>query len=524
MTPIAYMTDNVYAIIAPELADGIPKMPYICDHPNWWVVVSLDGFGSHINVHEAQEAFYKRKILILKEEGDTSHLNQAYDQSVAKNDKAGMRANLDMLRPHIGTQLDQWYLITIAIDALKRVKATAWIESFTKVNLHPRSRMPFHLWLKKIDGKLGHREFFANRTSLFDAMPAVWKNLSVEDRHAVVGLIDGFYTSSKFENVPIWTKSNVLELAKYAPLGDIGKLRSSYLASKIDPSVFVYDDKNMLTSDEATTLKNADSSEREELLTSGQTNQDTRQQPTIDNVCSWKPQAILEKYTVSRHNVRSQKVFLNHITNFVAYTEASSDGQLLPSAYLDIVVTTDQIALLKPTCKDVVMGSILRDTLGPTAKKLIAKRRIDAIDGRLLNSSARLEQIKQVNALAAAIAEISNDKENSRKEKKYKLAEQALKKAEKKKASECGEEARRLEAMAYLAPLIAKFETGERPVLSLHSLPVKMLREILKYYFNTKVTGLAAMKKMDMVDEVAKRLVVMYPERQGGELPASVNA
>ena len=86
------------------------------------------------------------------------------------------------------------------------------------------------------------------------------------------------------------------------------------------------------------------------------------------------------------------------------------------------------------------------------------------------------------------------------------------------------EEAHRLEAMAYLAPLIAKFETGERPVLSLHSLPVKMLREILKYYFNAKVTGLAAMKKMDMVDEVAKRLVVVYPEQQGGELPASVNA
>lgn len=260
-----------------------------------------------------------------------------------------------------------------------------------------------------------------------------------------------FYNSSTFEHVPIWTKSNVLELVKYAPLGDIGKLRSSYLASKIDPSVFVYDDKNMLTSDAATTLTANSIGHEDELPTSGPaTNQDIRsqQQPTIDNLCSWKPHAILEKYTVSRHDVRSQNVFLNHITNFVAYTEASSDAQLLPSAYLDIVVTTDQIALLKPSCKDVVMGCILRDTLGPTAKKLIAKHRIDALDGnvgsysRLLNSSARLEQIKQVNALAAAIAEISNDKENSRKEKKDKLAEQALKKAEKKRASECGEEAR----------------------------------------------------------------------------------
>ena len=65
MTPTAYMTDSVYAEIAPHLAAGIRKMPHICDHPEWWVVVSLDGFGSHVNVHEAQEAFFRHKILIL---------------------------------------------------------------------------------------------------------------------------------------------------------------------------------------------------------------------------------------------------------------------------------------------------------------------------------------------------------------------------------------------------------------------------------------------------------------------------
>ena len=179
MTPTAYMTDSVYADIAPHLAAGIRKMPHLCDYPEWWVVVSLDGFGSHVNVHEAQEAFFRHKILILKEEGDTSHLNQAYDQSVAKNDKASMRANLDMVRPYIGVRLDQWFLIGIAIDALKRIKAAAWIESFTKVNLHPRYRVPFTVWLRKIDSKLSSGEFFASRTSLFGAMPAVWKNMTV---------------------------------------------------------------------------------------------------------------------------------------------------------------------------------------------------------------------------------------------------------------------------------------------------------------------------------------------------------
>ncbi|KAI2508457.1 hypothetical protein MHU86_5984 [Fragilaria crotonensis] len=41
MTPSAYMTDSVYAEIAPQLAAGIRKMPHICEHPDWWVIVSL---------------------------------------------------------------------------------------------------------------------------------------------------------------------------------------------------------------------------------------------------------------------------------------------------------------------------------------------------------------------------------------------------------------------------------------------------------------------------------------------------
>ena len=530
MTPSAYMTDCVYAKIAPELADGIRKMPYICEHPSWWVVVCLDGFGSHVNVHEAQEVFYKRKILILKEEGDTSHINQAYDQSVAKNDKAGMQANLDLLRPHLRTRLDQWYLITIAIEALKQVKASAWIESFTKVNLHPRFRISFDLWLQKIDGKLSHRKFFSNRTSLFDAMPAVWKKLSVEDRHAVVTLIDGFYASNEFQDVPIWTKGNVLQLVKYAPIGDVGKLRSSYLAAKIDPSVFVFDDGIMSPvqpqeEEILPTLPNYPD-DKENNNTSFEEKNDHAQQECpvtvlqpqdqskIDHVCSWRPHDLFMKYAESRHNVQSQRAYFHHITNFVARAEALSNANLVPSAYLDDDVKADQMKLLKPTQKDIVMGCTLQDTMGPGAVKLIAKRRIDALDGnvgsysRLLNSSSRLQQIKEVNALAAAVAEITRDKEDARKLKKEVTANLALKKADKKQAAECTDETRRLEVVGYLMPLMEKFETGEKTVSSLDALSGKMLKEIIKFYYNVKLKGIATMKKVDLVDEVAKRLVV----------------
>jgi hypothetical protein len=35
MMPSAYTTDSVYAEIAPQLADGVRRMPHICDHPDW---------------------------------------------------------------------------------------------------------------------------------------------------------------------------------------------------------------------------------------------------------------------------------------------------------------------------------------------------------------------------------------------------------------------------------------------------------------------------------------------------------
>ena len=81
-------------------------MPKIVDHPEWWVCISMDGFGSHANVHSANECFARHKILVLKEEGDTSQVNQAYDQFVARDDKRIIRDYLKRFRTRIG--MDQW--------------------------------------------------------------------------------------------------------------------------------------------------------------------------------------------------------------------------------------------------------------------------------------------------------------------------------------------------------------------------------------------------------------------------------
>jgi hypothetical protein len=78
MTPNAYMTDEAWIELAPGLCAGIRAMPVIKDHPDWWVVMTLDGFTSHLG-NEALKVFEAHKIMVVKEEGDMSHVNQPYD-------------------------------------------------------------------------------------------------------------------------------------------------------------------------------------------------------------------------------------------------------------------------------------------------------------------------------------------------------------------------------------------------------------------------------------------------------------
>ena len=105
-------------------------MKGICDHPEWWVVFSLDGFGSHLDA-QSLVVFSQFKITVVKEEGDTSQVSQAYDQMVAKEDKHFTRQMLDGYKFHIKHMINQWELIIIINEALNEVsKGNAWRASF----------------------------------------------------------------------------------------------------------------------------------------------------------------------------------------------------------------------------------------------------------------------------------------------------------------------------------------------------------------------------------------------------------
>ena len=81
MTPNSYMTDETWLELSHSLGKGIRSMPVVKDHPDWWFLLCMDGYGSHVQP-EALEILETYKIFVVKEEADSSHINQAYDQFV----------------------------------------------------------------------------------------------------------------------------------------------------------------------------------------------------------------------------------------------------------------------------------------------------------------------------------------------------------------------------------------------------------------------------------------------------------
>jgi hypothetical protein len=173
-TPSAYMTNQVWIEMAETVAMGIRAMPVIKDHPDWWCLLSLDGYGSHLKI-EALETFAKYSILVIKEEGDSSHVCQAYNQLVAKQDKRVTRDLLEGFRFLTHGVINQFELVFISKTAINAPgSAKAWQVSHIRVNMCPSQMEPFTDWLKKHGAAVSAADwFFKSQASLFDAMPAM---------------------------------------------------------------------------------------------------------------------------------------------------------------------------------------------------------------------------------------------------------------------------------------------------------------------------------------------------------------
>ena len=118
----------------------------------------------------------------------------------------------------------------------------------------------------------------------------------------------------------------------------------------------------------------------------------------------------------------------------------------MPSPYLDLEVSSDQVDLLNPTARDVQLGVIIEQCTGEAAKKVIAKRRIDIVTGninsyaRILNGPRQLEKIHTFNELAAMMSVLKQEKEKLNEEQHVRRKQEEQEKAVRKADGERGKQ------------------------------------------------------------------------------------
>jgi hypothetical protein len=96
-------------------------------------------------------------IISLKEESNSSHVNQGYDQLTAKNNKKNAAESLYDQRKakkwQTGkAQIDQYDLVLTAMQNVRATAAKTWVASFQRVYLNPRTRVDFPVFCKNIAG------------------------------------------------------------------------------------------------------------------------------------------------------------------------------------------------------------------------------------------------------------------------------------------------------------------------------------------------------------------------------------
>jgi type II secretory pathway component PulJ len=200
MTENAFMTDKAWEEMADNIVTGYRSLPIVRDNPSWWMIEIFDGFGAHLNNLPALKKRVINKILSLKEEGDSSSINQAYDKNMAREDKRIQRQALGILRQetiYCKNLFDQWKLLLCGLAAVRHSARhpEIGINSAIAVNLHPKFQMPFKDWCKKIEPSMQAADSFdlvAREDSCLDVytlLPAKWQVMAPTDKQTAVDIV-----------------------------------------------------------------------------------------------------------------------------------------------------------------------------------------------------------------------------------------------------------------------------------------------------------------------------------------------
>jgi hypothetical protein len=323
---------------------------------------------------------------------------------------------------------------------------------------------------KKIDSKIQTSERFVKEqeNNLFDVMPTVWRNLSIEMRHNVITTIDQFIASTP-EGETAWSPDNVRKLLRYCSLDDVTMIWASYMMAKIDPCIIIGIDSEKATNNAAAKM--------------------TAEMMEPFKMAVLLPTPLLSEFKERWGDERTQVKLFKHATNFVAcrYWKKSSTP-LLPSTYLDLSYTDDQVNLLMTSTKDVVHSSIIENAMGEGAKKKIARHHISMFEGniasypRLVNPKEQLQSMEELNALTSVWGEIRAD---GVQEVAQQAAARSAEAEERDKRRRLAAEAAQTLKASLLPTMIEDVEAAVANETSLLNLSISHLKDLLNFFWTS---------------------------------------
>jgi len=475
MTENAYMTDEAWLKASEAIVRGYRSLPYVKENEEWLMVELLDGFKSHENVLAAHELRRDNKIRSLKEESNTSHVNQGYDQLTAKSDKKNAAEALYDQRKvqkwKTGRQqLDQYELIQCGMHLVRALQPETWILSFRRVNLEPSTRLPFPDWCKKIRQFLRAGELFkeenvdATPMQKFNLLPSFWHGMKPAERKVVMTIVSthgGSFSPDCLQQ--LHTECRI-------PYSQLSDLRVCVYISTEHPETIDYDKSDLDPS--------ADDNEKDTNTNIKEATMNvTKQNDGLDHF------QLIPKTTKGKSKLAGEDLFKHVVTfrnvNNVELADNGDPKKLLPSDSLDVELSRDGIKCIQPNASELRRAAILRDSFGEQAIRKCAKRKLNNIgnivgQSTVVNSDENIRKIKLGLQLADSMAEVAR--------------REAIEKASKEKESHGKHEEKAPGASR-------KLEKNDRKVASL-SIPE--IGSILYHVYNITLSG-SKLRKPDYV-------------------------
>ena len=431
MTPSAYLRNEHWALCAENICAGMRAAPVVCEHPNFWIMLCLDGYAAHVMTFEAQVIFTKYKVMVLKENSHSSSFNQAYDQGPAAQGKRNDRLWMPEVRDKVGLipQIDQWHLLNIVMAGQKGGRD--WTAGFKKVNLHPDFLLPTTVYLAKISDTLVASggtdnldyDIYDDYVNLIK-VPEFVASLSTENQL----LLRDAVAAPDFE----WTAKEVMDLpAELSNLMRTGDNLYKYFKFKNQMEEAIA--RKLILPEELTPEPAK-----------------ARKAAAAPNSLVRKSQKLINKEAMAALGNHSYSILGGaHLTQEEQFAHACQHRQrfesakhkthiVKPSVYLDLEISKDQQNLMDVDAKDFGIGAMLAGGLDQNLGKGLAARKLNFLGefeglACIANDPKRVNRLKQLVALTSSIEMLKLIRKEDQKQTKHlkeaKMAEKEAKKA-----------------------------------------------------------------------------------------------